>query len=278
MMAHDLFICHASEDKDDLARPLSEALRQRGLKVWYDEFEMYPGRSLRQSVDEGLAQSRYAVVIVSEHFFQKNWPQWELNGLVQRHLTSDRPFMIPIWHEVDSRFVSSHSPPLADILAIRSGVGVDGIAEQIVEMVGPQPRSLGRIVSSLPTATSTSGPASTKGVDAALRRAVSSLHRFASARLRLDSDDSRLRLSLSVAARGADGMELEVVASSADPTRSGARFKASGTLSGWVLQTANRVIVPDVRALAAQGPSEYPGLTRAPGNQFGLHTGRTNRR
>ena len=50
----DVFISHASEDKEAIARPLAEALRSHGLRVWYDEFALRPGNSLRESIDRGL--------------------------------------------------------------------------------------------------------------------------------------------------------------------------------------------------------------------------------
>jgi len=53
-MERDLFICHASEDKNEVARPLAEALRTKGLKVWYDEFTLTLGDSLDESIDNGL--------------------------------------------------------------------------------------------------------------------------------------------------------------------------------------------------------------------------------
>lgn len=37
---YDVFISHASEDKEEVARPLAEVLRRNGLSVWYDEFEL----------------------------------------------------------------------------------------------------------------------------------------------------------------------------------------------------------------------------------------------
>jgi TIR domain len=77
----DVFISHASEDKEAIARPLAEALVNAGLKVWYEAFSLKLGDSLRQSIDRGLAQSRYGVVILSPNFFEKQWPQRELNGL-----------------------------------------------------------------------------------------------------------------------------------------------------------------------------------------------------
>lgn len=36
----DLFICHAGEDKDAVARPLAQRLQAAGYKVWYDEFDI----------------------------------------------------------------------------------------------------------------------------------------------------------------------------------------------------------------------------------------------
>src|SRR2546423_359737 len=83
-MAWDLFISHASEDKDDVARPLADLFIQKGLKVWYDEYTLIVGDSLRRSIDRGLAGSRYGLVILSPHFFEKEWPQKELDGLVAR--------------------------------------------------------------------------------------------------------------------------------------------------------------------------------------------------
>ena len=46
--SHDVFISHASEDKDAIVRPLANALISCGLKVWYDEFTLRIGDSLRQ--------------------------------------------------------------------------------------------------------------------------------------------------------------------------------------------------------------------------------------
>lgn len=55
---HDVFISHASEDKDEFVRPLANALIQQGLNVWFDEMTLRIGDSLRQKIDKGLANSR----------------------------------------------------------------------------------------------------------------------------------------------------------------------------------------------------------------------------
>lgn len=70
-LTHDVFICHASEDKDLVARPLAELLRGHGVAVWYDEFSLTVGDSLRRKIDRGLSDSRFGVVLLSPDFFRK---------------------------------------------------------------------------------------------------------------------------------------------------------------------------------------------------------------
>jgi hypothetical protein len=136
-MSHDVFICHASEDKAALVRPLAHALRARNIDVWYDEFSMRVGDSLRQAIDRGLAASRFGAVVLSPAFFEKGWPQWELDGLVARLTAERRPLILPIWHDVGSDEVRRYSPSLAGIVAAPSSAGVDAICEQLLQVIRP---------------------------------------------------------------------------------------------------------------------------------------------
>ena len=68
----DVFISHASEDKDEFVRPLAAALTALGLKVWYDEWTLTIGDSLRQRIDEGLMASDYGIVVLSRNFSPRN--------------------------------------------------------------------------------------------------------------------------------------------------------------------------------------------------------------
>ena len=97
---HDAFICHATEDKDSTARPVAKGLSSAGLSVWHDEFSLTVGDSLRRSIDRGLADSRYGVVILSPSFFKKNWPQTELDGLFAKEISGNKT-ILPIWHDLD---------------------------------------------------------------------------------------------------------------------------------------------------------------------------------
>jgi TIR domain len=109
---YDVFISHASEDKDAIARPLAAALVERGLTVWFDEATLELGDSLRRNIDNGLAYCRYGIVILSPHFLEKEWPQRELDGLVARETASGEKALLPIWHELDRPTLMKYSPLL----------------------------------------------------------------------------------------------------------------------------------------------------------------------
>ena len=79
----DVFISHASEDKDEVARPLADLLAGHRLRVWLDECELKLGHSLRAKIDEGLRASRFGLIILSSHFFLKQWTRAELGGLLR---------------------------------------------------------------------------------------------------------------------------------------------------------------------------------------------------
>lgn len=144
---HDVFISHASEDKDGFVRGLAEGLRERGVDVWYDEFELKVGDSLRRSIDKGLANSRFGIVVLSSAFFAKNWPQYELDGLVAKENAAGDKVILPIWHKVSKDEVMKQSPTLGDRVALNTGIqGLDEIIDQLVNVVRPTATNTPEIV------------------------------------------------------------------------------------------------------------------------------------
>ena len=129
----DVFLSHASEDKEFVAALLAKKLSNTGIRVWYDEFTLNLGDSLRRSIDHGLSESRFGVVILSPDFFRKKWPQNELDGMV----AGDKP-IIPVWHNVDQNDVKKFSPILADKVAISTTIGLEQVAGRIAKVVQRQ--------------------------------------------------------------------------------------------------------------------------------------------
>jgi hypothetical protein len=134
---YDVFICHASEDKEAVVRPLAHALRAESLAVWYDEFELRVGSSLRRNIDSGLANSRFGVVVLSDSFFDKGWTNYELDGLVTREVASGGgQIILPIWHRVTKEEVMAYSPSLADKVALRTAEStIQEMAEEIAAVI-----------------------------------------------------------------------------------------------------------------------------------------------
>lgn len=130
---YDLFVCHASEDKDEVARPLAMALVGRGYAVWYDEFTLTLGDSLSREIDRGLATSDFGVVILSPNFFEKRWPRQELDALVGLESVDGKKRILPVWHEVTVDDVAKYSPLLSHRVAVSTGAGMNSVVQAIAD-------------------------------------------------------------------------------------------------------------------------------------------------
>lgn len=133
---YDIFISHASQDKEDFVEPLAELLSDMGFKVWYDDFVLNVGDSLSRSIDRGIVNSEYGLVVLSPHFFAKGWTERELAGLTAREVAGRRKLILPVWHNVTHEDVLEYSPMLADKLALDTGkMSLDEIAEALAEVL-----------------------------------------------------------------------------------------------------------------------------------------------
>jgi len=68
----DAFLSHSSKDKA-IVRRLAERLRNGGLRVWFDEWEIRPGDSIPRKIDEGLEQSAVLVLCMSASSLGSDW-------------------------------------------------------------------------------------------------------------------------------------------------------------------------------------------------------------
>jgi hypothetical protein len=93
------------------------------------------GDRLRESIDHGLSKSRYGVVVLSKHFFQKHWTKEELEGLSGREVGGIK-VILPVWHNIAQSEVAEHSPTLAGRFAAQSQHGMDKVVKQLREAMG----------------------------------------------------------------------------------------------------------------------------------------------
>ena len=93
------------------------------------------GDSLRRSIDQGLINSRYGIVVLSSSFFKRDWTNYELDGFVNKEMNGMK-VILPIWHKVSKDEVQKFSLSLADKVALNSSIySVKEIAEEINELI-----------------------------------------------------------------------------------------------------------------------------------------------
>lgn len=136
-MEYDVFISHAWEDKDTFVRPLADLLQKFGLRVWYDEFSLKVGDSLSGTIDKGLSNSRYGVVVLSKAFITKPWTEYELRGLITKEVGKEK-VILPIWYKITKDEIAQFSPTLADKVALLTEkLNTTQIALALLEQIRP---------------------------------------------------------------------------------------------------------------------------------------------
>lgn len=131
----DVFISHASEDKESFVEYLVQALKDKGIKVWYDSLNIEWGDSLRTQIDNGLKRSTFGIVVLSERYIEKGWTQYELEGLFNIEMTEGKT-ILPIWHNITKQQVMQFSPTLAGRKALSSAIMTpDEIADEFVKLL-----------------------------------------------------------------------------------------------------------------------------------------------
>jgi TIR domain len=133
----DVFICHASEDKEEIADPLAKKLTSLGIKVWYAGFRLRWGNRPMKQIDRGLVYSKYGIVIFSCSFFDKHWPERELEALFSlMHSEPERDLLLPLLHKVKFEDIEARYPLISGILCRSSDMGIEALAAEVAELVG----------------------------------------------------------------------------------------------------------------------------------------------
>ncbi len=129
---YDFFISHAWADKADFVDGFVKKAEAAGLRVWYDRFALQWGHPIRQKIDEGLRNSYFGVVVLSPNFFERPWPNYELDGILQRDLSGNGR-LLPIWHRLTQDDVEKHAPSLAGRLALSTASSTtDAIVQELI--------------------------------------------------------------------------------------------------------------------------------------------------
>jgi hypothetical protein len=104
--------------------------------VWYDEFSLKLGSSLRQSIELGLKECKKCILVLTPNFLANTgWTKTEFNSIFTREILEKNNVVVPIWHEVTARDVYEYSPSLADRFAVQWSKGLDEVSRLIYNSI-----------------------------------------------------------------------------------------------------------------------------------------------
>lgn len=130
------FISHDSRDKDGLVRELVHELSRLMCPVWYDEYSLNVGDSLRLSIESGLKETKKCVVILSPSFLNNNgWGKAEFDSVYTREILQKENVILPVWHNVSVDDIYQYSPRLADKVGLNSQLGVKELAIKLSRVI-----------------------------------------------------------------------------------------------------------------------------------------------
>src|SRR6266496_5017723 len=132
---HDVFICHASEDKEGVVLPIVTTLRAYGVSTWIDCEQLRIGDRLQPSIDVALACCRFAAVVFSPIFFDKPWIAYELDRIMYS-VINDRQVLLPIVHRMTGSELLERAPFMeGKIWRSTADFSIEQLAKEIAHVV-----------------------------------------------------------------------------------------------------------------------------------------------
>ena len=131
------FISHDSRDKDQVARRIAIGFQRMQCPVWYDDFILKVGDSLRDSIEKGLKECKKCILVLSPNFVSNNgWTKKEFDSIFTRELIDNKRLVLPIWYNVTKDIVYNYSPALANVKGLDwVALGEDEVCRQLYKAV-----------------------------------------------------------------------------------------------------------------------------------------------
>lgn len=119
-LSYDVFISHANKDKIDYVDELKESLDKLKIKIFYDKDSLEWGDNWKQRILDGVKESEFAIIVISENFFDREWTEKELNEFLNRQNRNGQKIILPILHNITIGQLQAKYPAIADIQALNS--------------------------------------------------------------------------------------------------------------------------------------------------------------
>jgi hypothetical protein len=133
----DIFLCHAWDDRQGVAKELHDLLESRGVSVWFSEKDVALGTPLLREIDKGLAKSRVGIVLVTPALLRRL--QGESIADKELSVLLAREQLVPIVHGTTYEALREVSP----LLGSRTGLStaenpMADVAAKLAELVAIQ--------------------------------------------------------------------------------------------------------------------------------------------
>lgn len=143
-----IFISHASADKPFVDKLVAD-LASKSIPVWYDKLDLRIGDSVSGSINAGLTDSKYFVIVLSEAAIASTWVREELNAALMKQVAQGGTFILPILiedcdippllaHRRYADFRNDYNSALQELLSLW-GLDVDACSTANKSTVHPWP-------------------------------------------------------------------------------------------------------------------------------------------
>lgn len=115
---YDVFISHARKDKLTYVDSLMKEIKKLGVNIFYDTDVIDWGDNWKTVILEGTAKSEFAIIVISENFFGREWAEKELEEFLGRQNTNKQKIVLPLLHGITVERLKEVYSSLGDIQCI----------------------------------------------------------------------------------------------------------------------------------------------------------------
>jgi len=130
------FISHDTRDKEEIASKIAFGLEKRMCPVWYDEYSLKVGDSLRESIEKGLKECKKCILILSPNFIKNTgWTKTEFNSIFTREIMEKKNIILPVWCGISKEELYEYSPILVDRVGLNIDKGIENTINDLYKAI-----------------------------------------------------------------------------------------------------------------------------------------------
>ncbi len=115
---YDVFISHARKDKLTYVNSLKNEIKKLGVNIFYDTDVIDWGDNWKAAILDGTAKSEFAIIVISENFFGREWTEIELKEFLERQNATKQKIVLPLLHGITVEKLKEKYPSLGDIQCV----------------------------------------------------------------------------------------------------------------------------------------------------------------